>query len=118
VRDVVTETDVLALYLTHQAAAVRVAARVLGPSEAQDAVHDAFVYMLERRRYIQAVPGRAYLFQAVRHAALRRFIRYWSRTVLSCTVDELQSAEQVLAQDEPEDEMYAGVTSAAGKPVE
>jgi len=43
---------------------------------------------------LKQVPTRAYLFTAVRHAALRRFIRYWSRTVLSPTMDEIASAER------------------------
>jgi sigma-70-like protein len=100
--DRVTEDAVLDLYLAHGPAAVRLAARVLGKSEAQDVVHDVFVYVLEKRRYIRQVPGRAYLFTAVRHAAIRRFVRYWSR--FGPTLAELHSAEQLLARDEPEAE--------------
>lgn len=98
----VTEDVVLDCYLAHGAAAVRLAARLLGPSEAQDVVHDVFVYLLERRRHLKQAPTRGYLFVAVRHASIRRWVRYWSRVTLMCRVEEYQNAEQLLARDEPD----------------
>jgi DNA-directed RNA polymerase specialized sigma24 family protein len=102
VRDVVTDDVILDLYLAHGPACVRLAARVLRTGEAEDIVHDVFLYVFERQHYLTQLPTRGYLLTAVRHAALRRFIRYWSRVVLSPTLDELHSAEALLADDEPE----------------
>jgi hypothetical protein len=98
VQDIVTEDVVLDLYLAHGPAAVRLASRVLRTGEAADIVHDVFVYLLAKRRYLREIPTRGYLFQAVRHGALRTAIRYWSR--FTPTLEELQSLQSMLAPDE------------------
>ena len=65
---------------------------------------EVFAYLILKRPFLRQVPGPAYLFGAVRNAARQRFIHYWSRWVLLPTWQEIRSAEQMLAPDEPEDE--------------
>jgi hypothetical protein len=78
VHNLVSEEDVISLYVEHRAYAVRLARAIVG-SEAEDIVQDVVTYLLEKRDYLTAVPGKAYFFQAVKHTALRRLRYAWHR---------------------------------------
>jgi DNA-directed RNA polymerase specialized sigma24 family protein len=91
---VVTEQDILDLYLAHRAPAVRLARSIVGV-EGEDVVHDVTLYLLEKRDYLRDPPGAAYFFTAVRHAALRRLLYAWSRCVVAMDPETLVIAEEM-----------------------
>jgi len=63
-----------ALYDRHAASLYRVAVGMLGsPHDAEDVVQEVFVAMIRSRETLERVENlRAYLFAALRHAAMRR----------------------------------------------
>jgi Sigma-70 region 2 len=66
--EVVTEQDIVALYLEHRAHAIRIARRIVG-AEAEDVVQDVALYLVEKRDYLRDPPGEAYFLTAVKNSA-------------------------------------------------
>jgi hypothetical protein len=97
VYNLVSEEDIVALYLEHRAYAIRLAHGIVG-AEAEDIVHDVVTYMLEKREYLTAVPSRSYFLRAVKHGALRRLRYAWHRYTVFMDPDDLLIAEQMMAR--------------------
>jgi hypothetical protein len=93
----VTEQDVVELYRAYRAQAVRIARKICH-HEAEDVVHDTTLYMLEKRDYLQPPTLKAYFFRAVWHAALRRRLYFWARSVVAMDPEALVLAEQAMAR--------------------
>ena len=91
---VVTEQDIIALYLEHREHAVRIARRIVG-ADAEDVVHDVTLYLLEKRDYLRDAPGRGYFLTAVKHTALRRLLYAWARLVVAVDPETLVIIEQM-----------------------
>ena len=79
---VVSEQEILELYLEHRAHAVQLARRIVG-ADAEDVVHDVMLYLLEKRDYLRDAPGAAYFLTAVKNTALRRLLYAWARYVVT-----------------------------------
>src|SRR5262249_39148771 len=99
------ENDILDLYLAHREAAVRLACRVMRVRDGEDVVQTIFEYLFRKRAYLRDVPTRAYIFQAVRNAAVRHFTSTWVRWTQSLTYAEIESVNAMLEPDEPDDEV-------------
>jgi hypothetical protein len=93
-RGVVTEQEIVDLYVAHRARARQVARRIVG-ADAEDVVHDVTLYLLAKRDYLTAAPGAAYFLTAVKHTALRRLLSAWVRLVVAMDPEDLVTAEQV-----------------------
>ena len=85
---VVTEQEILDLYLEHRDHAVRIARGIVG-ADAEDAVHDVTAWLLEKRDYLRDAPGAAYFLTAVKHTALRRLLYAWARLVVAVDPETL-----------------------------
>jgi len=96
---IVTEADILALYLEHRTYAVRIAHQIVG-ADGEDVVQDVTMYLLEKRDYLTALPGKAYFLTAVRNGALRLLIYAWHRYVIAMDPEDLLIAEQMIARGE------------------
>ena len=55
----------------------------------------AATYLLEKREYLTAVPGKGYFLRAVKHAALRRLLYAWRRRTVFLDPEDLLVAEQM-----------------------
>jgi Sigma-70 region 2 len=66
---VVTEQDVIDVFVHWRPRAVRLARAIVGELWAEDVVQDAFLYFVERRDELREVPTVGYLLKAVRHRA-------------------------------------------------
>src|SRR5439155_16839520 len=91
---VVTEQDIIALYLEHREHAVRIARRIVG-ADTEDVVHDVTLYLLEKRDYLRDAPGRGYFLRAVKNTAVRRLLYAWSRYVVAMDPETLVIVEQM-----------------------
>jgi hypothetical protein len=100
---VVTEADIVALFETHRAKAVRVAEHICGRVEGEDVVSDVVAWLLEHRDYLQRTPGPAYFFQAVTNNALRRRLYAWARYVVAMDPETLVIVEQMMTRGETSD---------------
>lgn len=98
-RGVVTEADVVAVYLEHGAKAVRLARSICGTLHAEDVVHDLVLYLLEKRDYLRFPPNEAYVLRAVKHGALRKLIYGWHRYTVAMDPEDLAIAEQAMARE-------------------
>ena len=95
-RGVVTEQDIVDLYLAVRPHAVAVARRICGELFAEDVVHDAAVYLLAQRDYLRFPPNEAYFLRAVKHGALRVLQAAWHRHVVAMDPVEIVMAEQAM----------------------
>lgn len=93
---VVTEEEIVDLWLAQRARAIRIARAIVGDADAEDVVHDVTLYLLEKRPYLKDAPGRAYFLTAVKHTALRRLLYAWSRYVVAMDPETLVLAEQAM----------------------
>jgi DNA-directed RNA polymerase specialized sigma24 family protein len=95
---VTTADDLVALYTDCYAKALRLARYVgnLSRPEAEDVVSDVFLYLWRKRDLLKAPPGRAYLFKAVEHGAIRARTHAWARNVVAMDPEDLMLAEQAM----------------------
>jgi len=95
---VVTADHLVALFNDAYTKALRVAQYVgnLNRPDAEDVVGDVFLSIWKNRDYLKSPPGRAYLFKAVEHWALRKHLYAWERTTVAMDPDVLVVAEQAM----------------------
>jgi hypothetical protein len=93
---VVTEQDIVDLYLANRTKAVRIARHLCGDLHAEDCVQDVVVYMLEKRDLLTAPPNKRYFFKAVTHGAMRRHRAAWAKYVVPLDPEDLVLAEQAV----------------------
>jgi hypothetical protein len=87
--------EILLIYLAHGDQAARRAARIVGPTVAEDCVQDAVTYLLSKRDYLTHF-GVGYFYQVVKNFA-RRHRRYgWSKYLVAMDPDDLLFAEQAM----------------------
>jgi hypothetical protein len=91
----VTEAEILAVYLAHRDVAIRRAGRICGPAAAEDVVQEATVYLLEKRDYLRRFDA-GYFHQAVKNAARRQRLYAWARLVVGMDPGDLVLAEQAM----------------------
>jgi hypothetical protein len=91
----VTEQDIVAIYLAHRAKAIHIARKICH-HDAEDVVHDTTIYMLEKRDVLRPPTLKQYFFQAVWNAARRRRLYFWARYVVAMDPDDLILAEQAM----------------------
>jgi hypothetical protein len=94
--------ELLALFINHRGAAIRLARSIVGDALAEDCVSEVALYLLERRVYLRRAPSPAYFYVAVKHSALRVLRSAWYRHVVPMDPQDLIAAEKV---------MVAGTTS-------
>jgi hypothetical protein len=97
-RGVVTDEDIMDLYLGVRSKAVATARRICGALFAEDVVHDAALYLLVQRDYLRFVPGESYFMRAVKHGALRQLRSAWHRYTVLMDPEDLVIAEQMTFQ--------------------
>jgi hypothetical protein len=95
---IVSEQDILDLYLAHGPRAVRIARSICGDLSAEDVVQDVTLYLLEKREYLQRPPGETYFLKAVTRAALRTLLNAWARYRVAMDPQDLVIAEQMMAR--------------------
>jgi DNA-directed RNA polymerase specialized sigma24 family protein len=89
-RGVVSDVDIITVFVQFRARAVRVARGIAGDLFAEDVVQDVFLYLIERRDELKQVPTIGYVLKAVRHAAYGRLrLASYQRTVMVDAVDLL-----------------------------
>jgi hypothetical protein len=95
---VTTADDLVELFNDAYRKAVRVAQHVgeLNRPDAEDVVSDVFLYLWRKRDFLKAPPGRAYLFKAVEHGAIRARRSAWRRRVVAMDPEDLVLAEQAM----------------------
>jgi hypothetical protein len=94
---VVTEEDILQLYLTCRHRALQIARPIVGRAAAQDIVQDVAVYLIEKRDYLRWVPGPPYFYAAVKHTALRSLNYSWAIHTVFVDPQTLVIIEQSIA---------------------
>lgn len=95
---VVTEQEILAVYLAHGPTAVRLARRICGAADAEDILQNVTLYLLEKRDYFYVAPGATYFLKAVRHTARRVRHYAWARYRVAMDPADLVLAEQAMAR--------------------
>jgi DNA-directed RNA polymerase specialized sigma24 family protein len=94
---VTTADDLVALFNDAYTKAVSIARYVgdLNRPDAEDVVSDVFLYLWRKRDLLKAPPGRAYLFKAVEHGAIRARTHAWARRVVAMDPEDVVLAEQM-----------------------
>jgi hypothetical protein len=93
-RGLVSEAEILALYVEYRPRAIQVARRVLGrSSDAEDCVHDAVTWFLARRDFLRSVPGPRLFLMAVKHEAFRRQRSGWAKFIIPVDPEMLLTIE-------------------------
>jgi hypothetical protein len=95
---VVTEQDIVNVYLEHGRKAVRIARSICGNLEAEDVVHDLTLYLLEKRDYLRFPPTANYFLRAAQHGALRKRLYAWARFTVAMDPEDLLLAERAMAR--------------------
>jgi DNA-directed RNA polymerase specialized sigma24 family protein len=94
----VSEAQLVDLFNTAYAKAVSLAQYVgdLNRPDAEDVVSEVFLYLWRKRDLLREPPGRAYLFKAVTHGAIRVHQSAWARHVVAMDPEDLVLAEQAM----------------------
>lgn len=95
VHGVVTEQEIVDLWLAQRARAIRIARPIVGEADAEDVVSDVVLFLLRKRVYLKAHLGPAYFLTAVRNGALRKRLYAWARYVVAMDPEDLVIAEQM-----------------------
>lgn len=101
---VVSRRDIERLYEAHREAGVRYARRLGADGVAEDIVHDAVLYLIERQDFLARPPTKGYLFAAIRHGVMAwARSSYVTRTLWAdeAGLVDLEEREHALARGRP-----------------
>ncbi len=93
-RGLVTNEDLVRCFVEMRGPAVRLARGIVGDAWAEDIVQETFVYLLDRRDELKAVPTLGYVLTATRHVAFawkRRVVHAMAVSVATASLPEFEA---------------------------